>query len=59
MSLPIKADIAALVGQDAAGADARVFTQKVGITAHLGMVFRNWLGRYDEGPRNSLGGLVR
>ncbi|WP_283177348.1 DUF6778 family protein [Gemmobacter sp. 24YEA27] len=59
MSLPIKADIAALVGQDAAGADARGFTQKVRITKHLGMVFHNWLGRFGEDPRNRLGHLCR
>ncbi|MBJ2153802.1 DUF6778 family protein [Paracoccus sp. IB05] len=58
-SFPIKADIAALVGQDAADADARGFTQKVEITEHLEAVFRNWLGGYGEDPRNSFSRLGR
>ena len=56
---PIKADIAALVGQDAADADARGYTQKVEITDHLVTVFRNWLGGYGDDPRNAFSRLGR
>ncbi|WP_112312431.1 DUF6778 family protein [Pseudogemmobacter bohemicus] len=58
-NFPIKADIAALVGQNAADADARGFTQKVEISEHLETVFRNWLGGYGDDPRNSFSRLGR
>lgn len=58
-SYAIKADMAALVGQDAADADARGFTQKVEITDHLATVFRNWLGGYGTDPRKSFNRLGR
>ncbi|VDC31518.1 DUF6778 family protein [Pseudogemmobacter humi] len=55
----VEADFAALVGQAAADADARGYTQKEEIGEHLVKVFRNWLGGYGEDPRNSFSRMGR
>lgn len=52
----IRADKAALVGNQAAEADARGYTQKVEITRHLAAVTRHWLGLSTQDPR---GGFTR
>lgn len=55
---PIKAELAALTGPDAAEADARGFTQKVEITQHLEKVTAHWLG-YGPDPRGRFSRLGR
>ena len=55
----IEADKAALVGNAAADADARGYTQRVEIVEHLSTVIRHWLGRGGADPRGSFSRLGR
>lgn len=49
----IKADKAALIGDAAADADARGYTQKVEVTQHLAAGTRHWLGQSTPDPRGA------